>query len=346
MAPLKQISSNKKIPTRTENIKSSKNNEVKKQVIPTKDIPRPIVKKESYNQISEEMKKQNYKKLNLDKDSSNTDTDSDNSSDDESVSTEHIDEEKSIKYDLSIIEEEKTNIILQPELDTKIYNVTNIPSKAEDLKFNTVSSEFSSEKLQCTETSEASKIIIESNITEPKILEVKQDKVQSVPKIQLSMSGNQSNNIKFSLRTKKYSFLSNFYDCEIIIDSRRYNHVEGYYQSRKFTGINENAVKHISNVLSPIVCKKIAYSYIMSEERKQEWNSGLKDKVMRQAVYTKFITNSELSKQLAETGDSILIENNPNDTYWAAGKDGKGENHLGKILMEIRQLIISGMFYN
>lgn len=145
--------------------------------------------------------------------------------------------------------------------------------------------------------------------------------------------------VLFSSRSKNYSFLSNFYISEITIDGKVYYHVEGYYQSRKFVGINNSAIEHIRNVASPMACKKISSSYIMNEDRIKEWTGGVRDIVMKQAVYSKFITNSELSKKLIETGDSILIENNPSDSYWAGGKDGKGENKLGKILMEVRSLL-------
>lgn len=145
--------------------------------------------------------------------------------------------------------------------------------------------------------------------------------------------------ILFSSKSKKYSFLSNFYINEMNIDGKIYYHVEGYYQSRKFIGINNSAVEHIRNITSPMACKKVSQSYMITENKKKEWEEGIRDIVMKQAVYTKFITNSELSKRLIETGNSILIENNHNDTYWGGGKDGKGENNLGKILMDVRDVL-------
>lgn len=153
------------------------------------------------------------------------------------------------------------------------------------------------------------------------------------------MNADERQVILFSSKSKNYSFLSNFYISEMTIDGRLYNHVEGYYQSRKFVGINNSAVEHIRNITSPMACKKIGGSYPMTEDRKRQWDNGVKDTVMRQAVYTKFITNSELSKRLIETEDNVLIENNHNDTYWGGGRDGKGENKLGRILMDVRDLL-------
>jgi ribA/ribD-fused uncharacterized protein len=39
---------------------------------------------------------------------------------------------------------------------------------------------------------------------------------------------------------------------------------------------------------------------------------------------------------LQETGNVILIENAPWDPYWGAGKNGKGRNALGRLLMKVR----------
>jgi len=36
------------------------------------------------------------------------------------------------------------------------------------------------------------------------------------------------------------------------------------------------------------------------------------------------------------TGNNDIVEDNPNDSFWGNGKDGKGENQMGKILMIIR----------
>ena len=153
------------------------------------------------------------------------------------------------------------------------------------------------------------------------------------------MSDDKQEKILFSSRSKNYSFLSNFYFSEMTIDGKVYHHVEGYYQSRKFIDINNNAVEHIRNVASPMACKKIAYSYTMPNDKKESWDNNIKDIIMKQAVYTKFITNSDLTKKLLDTGNAILVENNLSDNYWAGGKDGKGQNKLGKMLMELRGIL-------
>lgn len=50
----------------------------------------------------------------------------------------------------------------------------------------------------------------------------------------------------------------------------------------------------------------------------------------------KFLQHDELQKALLSTGNEILINgNNAGDHFWGTVQ-GKGENHLGEILMQIR----------
>jgi ribA/ribD-fused uncharacterized protein len=61
--------------------------------------------------------------------------------------------------------------------------------------------------------------------------------------------------------------------------------------------------------------------------------------VMFEIVLMKFAQNPELRKRLVETGDDQLIEiNNWHDYFWGVC-DGKGTNHLGIILMKVRELL-------
>jgi predicted NAD-dependent protein-ADP-ribosyltransferase YbiA (DUF1768 family) len=43
-----------------------------------------------------------------------------------------------------------------------------------------------------------------------------------------------------------------------------------------------------------------------------------------------------IKKALLSTKNEEIVEDNPNNSFWGNGKDGKGENQMGKILMKIR----------
>jgi hypothetical protein len=44
-----------------------------------------------------------------------------------------------------------------------------------------------------------------------------------------------------------------------------------------------------------------------------------------------------LRQRLLDTGNRQLVEHTKHDSYWGDGGDGTGQNHLGKILMRVRQ---------
>lgn len=69
---------------------------------------------------------------------------------------------------------------------------------------------------------------------------------------------------------------------------------------------------------------------------RQDWDS-LKHAYMRGFVLEKF-TKPELREKLLATGDALLVEGNTwGDIYWGVDmRTGKGENFLGKILMQTR----------
>ena len=64
--------------------------------------------------------------------------------------------------------------------------------------------------------------------------------------------------------------------------------------------------------------------------------------IMTALVTQKFNRHIDLRKKLLATGDEELIEGNWwGDTFWGVCR-GKGDNHLGKILMEVRSKLIGG----
>ena len=63
---------------------------------------------------------------------------------------------------------------------------------------------------------------------------------------------------------------------------------------------------------------------------------------MRKAVWTKFNQHPRLATMLVETGDAEIVEHTENDAYWGDGGDGKGQNRLGQILMQVRAELRAG----
>ena len=75
----------------------------------------------------------------------------------------------------------------------------------------------------------------------------------------------------------------------------------------------------------------------------KNWDNN-KFYVMLNIVRDKAKICEEFKKELLSTGDKIIIENTNNastkDAIWGCGKDGKGLNYLGLVLMIIRNEIL------
>jgi len=133
----------------------------------------------------------------------------------------------------------------------------------------------------------------------------------------------------------EYRFLSNFYFSPFVYQEVKYNTVEHAYQAAKTLDPIE---KHaILNALTPGRVKRIARDVTL----RSDWEE-IKLSVMERFVREKFTQNKDLLDRLIATGNEELVEGNTwKDTYWGIC-NGVGENHLGKILMELRNRSAKG----
>ena len=129
----------------------------------------------------------------------------------------------------------------------------------------------------------------------------------------------------------EYFFLSNFYSCEIWWEGILYPSTEHAYQASKT--LDNKQRKKIAKAATPDKAKGRGRQLILRDD----WER-IKVPLMKELLERKFEI-PELKEKLLNTGDSELIEgNNWNDFFW--GKcHGKGENWLGKLLMQIRDNI-------
>lgn len=130
----------------------------------------------------------------------------------------------------------------------------------------------------------------------------------------------------------KYEFLSNFYPCQITHDGFKYPSTEHAYQASKTLDFKVRKV--IAGLDTPGKAKRYGRHALLRDD----WES-VKDSVMREVLSIKFLSHSDLAKKLVLTGDEELIEGNTwGDTYWGVC-NGIGENVLGNLLMEIREVL-------
>ena len=131
-----------------------------------------------------------------------------------------------------------------------------------------------------------------------------------------------------------YRFLSNFWPCELEYGGIKFTTVEAAFQACKT--LDEFKRLEISRMTAP-QAKKAGKSL----QLRKDWEQVKLD-IMYQLVRQKFYRNMSLHRKLLDTGDLQLVEGNWwGDTFWGIC-NGQGHNHLGKILMKVRDELKHG----
>lgn len=127
----------------------------------------------------------------------------------------------------------------------------------------------------------------------------------------------------------EHAFLSNFYPSPVTWDGVTYPTVEHAFQAAKTH--NQEDRLAILTAATPGRAKKLGRKVAL----RTDWE-GIKLSVMRNLLEQKF-KEDDLALWLAETDGEELVEGNHwGDTFWGVC-GGIGENHLGKLLMGIRE---------
>lgn len=140
--------------------------------------------------------------------------------------------------------------------------------------------------------------------------------------------------INFYLTSRRFGEFSNFAAFPIWLKGREWPTAEHYFQAQKFAGTPHEEAVRIAP--SPMAAAKMGRD--RSRPLRKDWEST-KDAIMRGAVLAKFEQHAKLRALLLSTGDAAIVEHTSNDSYWGDGGDGSGQNMLGRILMEIRDLL-------
>ena len=156
----------------------------------------------------------------------------------------------------------------------------------------------------------------------------------------------------YERKTEQYGFFlrgpfSNFQYCpSLIIDNIKFANTEQAFMYYKALHFKDNeSMEKIKNETNPYKAKqlgRLVKGYVDSE-----WDS-VRYKYMLKVNMAKYTQNSNLFDSLINTKNLILVETNPRDNIWAIGLSAddnsvldqtkwKGQNLLGKVLMEIRE---------
>ena len=142
------------------------------------------------------------------------------------------------------------------------------------------------------------------------------------------------NEIKFYSTQDEFGEFSNFAYFPIKLDGKMWHTTEHYFQAQKFA--DQQYQEKIRAERSPMIAARLGRD--RKQKLRHDWES-VKNNVMKKALVTKFTQHEDLKKLLISTGDAKLIEHTVNDAYWGDGGDGKGQNFLGLLLMQVRDEI-------
>jgi ribA/ribD-fused uncharacterized protein len=170
----------------------------------------------------------------------------------------------------------------------------------------------------------------------------------------------------FSQNKDQYAKFSNYHILSkpITIDGLQYSSTEAYYHAMKFLkdpddqnhqeyreiirqARTPNQSKALGNqkherypsVFDPLKDKRLINDIITQYKSivtiRPDWDD-LRNSVMAVATEAKYTQDPRLMKLLLSTGTRVIREASPYDSYWGIGRNGKGHNMLGIILMMFR----------
>jgi len=144
------------------------------------------------------------------------------------------------------------------------------------------------------------------------------------------MHGNDTDKQIFFYEHEFYVF-SNFSSFMIEWKGKLYMTSEHAYHSEKFE--DEKLKEQIRNARSAHEALKLAKAN--KDKYRNDW-ATIKLNIMKEILRAKVKQHPYVEKKLIESGDKELIEDSWRDSYWGWGAHKDGENHLGKLWMEVR----------
>lgn len=128
----------------------------------------------------------------------------------------------------------------------------------------------------------------------------------------------------------------NFAPFQVEWRGKLYPTSEHAYQAAHFVDIAPEFAEQIRLAKSPREASDVANEH--SDREDPEWKSKRLG-FMKEIVRCKLEQHAYIRQTLTESGDKYIVEMNDNDEFWGWGKNHDGENHLGKIWMQLRDEI-------
>lgn len=120
------------------------------------------------------------------------------------------------------------------------------------------------------------------------------------------------------------------------LDGCHWPTVEHYFQAMKFD--DKSAREKIRSASTPEQARKRGRNRL--RRPRKDWKT-LKTIVMTRGLYIRAKTHPAIADALLATENRKLVENSSYDYFWGCGRDRRGQNQYGKVLMNVREKLRS-----
>ncbi|NRB37858.1 MAG: NADAR family protein [Pseudomonadales bacterium] len=135
----------------------------------------------------------------------------------------------------------------------------------------------------------------------------------------------------FLSRTDADEPLSSYSEHGFHLDDKDWPSVAHYFHAMKFDDVSYQEKIRLAS--HPKKAKSLGRSRL--KKIRKDWHD-IRATVMTRAVYTKCREHADILALLLETDERQIVENNSYDYFWGCGRDRRGENTYGKVLMSVR----------
>ncbi len=134
----------------------------------------------------------------------------------------------------------------------------------------------------------------------------------------------------------EYYVFDNFSSFQVEYKGKIFPTSEHAYQSTKFVDTDPELAERIRNTKSAHEAFKLAQE---NEGKKPKNWEDIKLSIMKEILTCKVNQHEYVKKKLIQSGDREIVEDSWRDSYWGWGENRDGENHLGRLWMEVRDEI-------
>ena len=135
----------------------------------------------------------------------------------------------------------------------------------------------------------------------------------------------------FLSRSDEDNLLGTFANLPVQLEGKTWPTVEHYYQAMKFN--DEGRQEQVRQAESPRQARKLGRK--RHKSFRKDWKK-VRQVMMTRGIYTRCKMHPQAAEALLETANRKLIESSVYDYFWGCGRDRRGENTYGTVLMNVR----------